>query len=482
MTGAFGVKLLLREALFNSLQNCKSVDRVIMFRPVSMPSMLPRSASLNDIATATAPHPERRVFLLLQGPHGPFFNRLGRLLSQTGATVWRVAFNAGDAFFWSANDRLILHRDSPEAWPDHLDRIIAEKGVTDIVLYGDVRPVHAAARRAAEQRGLTLHVFEEGYLRPFWVTYERGGSNGYSKLMGITIPQMRVALRGSQGDIPRPPANWGDMRQHKFYGALYHFMVLVANGRFPGYRTHRDIPVGQEFRLNLRRLLLTPYLAADQALRTVRIRRSGHPFSMVLMQLEHDASFRAHSSYGSMSEFTAEVLEAFAANAPRHHHLVFKAHPLEDGRSRQRRDILDKAAQLGIGARVHHVPGGKLAPLLGQARSVVTVNSTSAQQALWRGLPVKAMGRAVFDKPQLVSQQSLADFFRHADRPNPHLYRRYRDYLLETSQIPGGFYAAKSRAPALRLVVDMMLSPVDPYDALATGQAEIRQQPGADSR
>lgn len=447
-----------------------------------MPRILSPHTSLTQQGSVAEIAPDRRVFLLLQGPHGPFFNRLGGLLAQTGAEVWRVAFNAGDAFFWSAKDRLILHRDRPEDWPAHLDRIIADKGVTDIVLYGDVRPLHAAARKAAQAQGLTLHVFEEGYLRPYWLTYERGGSNGYSRLMEISVAQMRRALRGSPGELPRPPANWGDMRQHKFYGALYHFMVLTANGRFPGYRTHRDISVAQEFRLNLRRLLMAPYLRVSQRLRTARIRRSGHPFSLVLMQLEHDASFRAHSGYASMSEFTSEVLEAFATHAPRHHHLVFKAHPLEDGRSRQQRDILDKAAELGIAHRVHHVPGGKLAPLLGQARSVVTVNSTSAQQALWRGLPVKAMGRSVFDKPQLVSGQDLAEFFRHPDRPDAHLYRRYRDYLLETSQIPGGFYAAKSRAPALRLVVDMMLAPLDPYDALASGQAETRQQHGADSR
>ena len=418
---------------------------------------------------------------MLQGPHGPFFRRLGELLTETGAEVWRVAFNAGDAFFWSAKERLILHRDGPDSWPDHLARIINEKGVTDIVLYGDVRPVHAAARKAASDKDLTLHVFEEGYLRPYWITYERGGSNGNSRLMDITIPRMRSVMRGSQSDVPRPPTNWGDMRQHKFYGAVYHFMVLAANGRFPGYRTHRDISVLQEFRLNLRRLLMTPFLAAYQTFVTSRIRRSGHPFSLVLMQLEHDASFRAHSNYCTMKQFTDEVLEAFAAHAPRHHHLTFKAHPLEDGRSHQRLDIIAKAEKLGISERVHHVPGGKLARLLGQARSVITVNSTSAQQALWRGLPVKAMGRAVFDKPQLVSQQSLADFFRQPERPNSRLYWRYRDYLLETCQIPGGFYAAKSRAPALRLVVDMMLAPMDPYDALANGQAEMRHRPGADS-
>ena len=43
---------------------------------------------------------EKRVFLFLQGPHGPFFHRLGRMLRLTGAQVWRVGFNAGDRAFW----------------------------------------------------------------------------------------------------------------------------------------------------------------------------------------------------------------------------------------------------------------------------------------------------------------------------------------------------------------------------------------------
>ena len=82
---------------------------------------------------------EDRVFLLLQGPHGPFFNRLGQLLAQTGAGVWRVAFNAGDAFFWSSKDRLILHDGTPEEWPARLERIIAER----MALHG--QPVDPAA-------------------------------------------------------------------------------------------------------------------------------------------------------------------------------------------------------------------------------------------------------------------------------------------------------------------------------------------------
>ncbi|MDP5308078.1 capsule biosynthesis protein [Paracoccus spongiarum] len=418
----------------------------------------------------------QRVFLMLQGPHGPFFDRLATLLRAAGAIVWRCAFNAGDAFFWSDAASLLHHDTSLADWPDHLDRILADRGVTDIVLYGDVRAIHAAARDAAAARGLRLHVFEEGYLRPYWVSYERGGSNGNSALMRIPLSQMRAALRDSVNEVRRPPAQWGDMRHHKFYGALYHFLVLTANGRYRGYAGHRGIPVLQEFRLNLRRLLLSPLHNARTALQWRRCKFAGWPYSLVPMQLEHDSNFLGHSPFTRNSQFIAQVVAEFAHSAPRHHHLLFKAHPLEDGRAGNRRAIIDAAHSHGIGDRVHYLRGGKLAELLAHARSVVTVNSTAAQQALWRGIPVKTLGHAIYAKPGIVSDQSLAEFLASPTPPDPNAYRTLRDYLLKTSQIPGGFYARRSRAHTLRLVADMMLSPDDPYEALDKGHVAHRHQ------
>ena len=67
-------------------------------------------------------------------------------------------------------------------------------------------------------------------MRPFWITYERGGTNGNSRLMDMTIPQMQKALSNSDMETPLPPASWGDMRHHVFYGALYHWFVMFRNG------------------------------------------------------------------------------------------------------------------------------------------------------------------------------------------------------------------------------------------------------------
>lgn len=419
---------------------------------------------------------ETRHFLMLQGPHGPFFHQLGAMLRSAGASVWRVGFNRGDEAFWFHRPSFLRFDEAPEAWPDRLRALIAEKEITDLVLYGDTRPIHAQAIEIGRELGLCIHVFEEGYVRPYWVTYERGGSNGHSRLMETSVAQMRAALAQSEIEFPDAPPRWGDMRHHVFYGALYHFLVMARPGPYRHFRPHRDITVFQEFRLWLRRLLLMPLHMFERKVATRRIRRGGFPYHLVLLQLEHDASFRMHSPFASQTEFIDLVMEGFARGAPRHHHLVFKAHPLEDGRAPIRETIRLAADRHGLANRVHFVRGGKLAGLLSQARSAVTVNSTAAQQALWRGLPLKALGRAIFDKPEFTSSQGLEEFFASPARPDSRAYRDYRHYLLETSQVPGGFYAARGRRALLRQVVDMMLAPEDPYDALTAGNAAPRQQ------
>ena len=419
---------------------------------------------------------ENRVFLFLQGPHGPFFAQLGAMIGKAGGQIWRVAFNAGDRAFWPDTASLIPYHGSPEQWAEDCACLMDDKGITDLVLYGDPRPIHAHAITAAKARGITVHVFEEGYLRPHWITYEREGANGHSKLMQMSVDQMRHALAKAEMDQPEAPARWGDMRQHIFWGALYHWFVLTGFLAFRNFRPHRALTVRQEFLLYCKRLALLPLHRWERMAAEYRIRNGGFPYHLVLLQLEHDASFQKHSPFTRMTQFLDLVIDGFAKGAAPHHHLVFKAHPLEDGRAPLKAEIRRLAAQYGLEKRVHFVRGGKLAQLLNLARSAVTVNSTAAQQVLWRGMPLKAFGAAVYSKPEFVSDQSLPDFFAQPLRPDTRAYRDYRHYLLETSQVAGGFYSARGRRQLLRQVVDMILSPEDPYQALTSGSAAPRQQ------
>ena len=419
--------------------------------------------------------PADRNFLFLQGPHGPFFHQLAKMLRKAGSAVWRVGFNAGDRAFWFGSPGYVPYRGTPENWPATVTALLDDHKITDLVLYGDTRPIHAQAVEIARARGLTIHVFEEGYLRPYWATYERGGSNGNSRLMDMSVADMTKALEMSDLDVPQPPARWGDMKSHVFYGALYHWFVMFRNGDYKNFRRHRELPVSTETMLYTRRLLLMPYSAIERMLATARIKYGGFPYHLVLLQLEHDSSFQMHSPFTRMEEFLRVVIEGFAEGAPRHHHLVFKAHPLENGRSNVRRILKRLAGQYGLKGRLHYVRGGKLARLLDHAKTAVTVNSTAAQQVLWRGIPLKVFGKAVYAKPEFVATQTLSDFFGQPLRPDSKAYRDYRQYLLETSQIPGGFYSSAGRRALLRQVVDMILDDDDPYDALKSGKASPRQ-------
>lgn len=419
--------------------------------------------------------PAARRFLFLQGPHGPFLHRLAKMLRAAGTQVWRVGFNAGDRAFWFGAPGYIPFHGRPDTWPDTFRAILAEHDITDITLYGDTRPIHVQAVKIARELGLRIHVFEEGYMRPYWVTYERGGTNGHSRLMDMDVPSMQSAMARSDLEVPTPPAHWGDMRHHVFYGALYHWFVMFRNGDYRHFARHRDLPVTTETILYTRRLLLMPYIALDRRIATLRIRFGGFPYHLVLLQLEHDASFQKHSPFTRMEEFLTVVMEGFAKATPRHHHIVFKAHPLDNDRSPTKRIIRDLARRHGVTDRVHYVRGGKLARLLDHARTAVTVNSTAAHQVLWRGIPLKVFGNAVYAKPEFVSSQSLPDFFTSPDRPDSRAYKDYRRFLLETSQVPGGFYSARGRRQLMRQVVDMMLADDDPYDTLASGKTPPRQ-------
>ncbi|MFP7671813.1 capsule biosynthesis protein [Marivita sp. S0852] len=424
----------------------------------------------------TTVKPTRRVFLFLQGPHGPFFSELAAKLSETGAACWRVAFNAGDGARWTDRDTLLPFRQSEDAWIDQFSQWITETGATDLVLYGDTRRRHADAIKLARKAGLVIHVFEEGYLRPYWATYERNGSNGNSRLMDITLDQMERALLERSALPTMPPDRWGDLRQHMVHGALYHWHVLFRNQSFPHFRPHRDQTVAQEFRLQVLRLLRRPRHMIERRWTTQRIRKGGWPYHVVLLQLEHDASFRAFSDFASQTEFVNLVVDGFAKGAASHHRLVFKAHPLEDGRAPLEQTIRKRAAKHGLSDRVFFVRGGKLAYLLQAARSAVTVNSTAAHQALWRGLPVRSFGTSVYDKPGLVSHQPLPDFFTSPKPPDPEAHAIYRQFLLETSQLPGGFYSSKGRVQLLRHVVDRILAPHDPYENRLSAHESKTQQ------
>jgi capsular polysaccharide export protein len=251
---------------------------------------------------------------------------------------------------------------------------------------------------------------------------------------------------------------------------------MFRNGDFPNYKPHRDNSVRSEFRLHFRKILNRVPHAIQRRISTRRLLASGVTYHLGILQLSHDASIRRYSKYTGMDAFMRECVEAFAKHAPKHHHLVFKAHPLEDERKPLGRVAAGLAKEFSVEGRIHYIRGGKLAQILDFASSVVTINSTTAQQALWRGLPLKAMGASVYDKPEFTSDQDLVAYFATPTKPDLAAYRDYRQYLLATSQVPGGYYSLTSRRRLLLQIVDLVVKDHSTYKILIETSAAPVQQ------
>jgi capsular polysaccharide export protein len=113
----------------------------------------------------------------------------------------------------------------------------APRGITDLVLFGDCRPMHMVAHQMARLVGVRVHVFEEGYIRPNWLTLERDGVNGNSSL-----PRDPASILAAAQGAPMPPAlppigaslgrrvrNTWDYFRHMVWGAPF----------YPFYQSHR---------------------------------------------------------------------------------------------------------------------------------------------------------------------------------------------------------------------------------------------------
>ena len=233
---------------------------------------------------------ERRSFLFLQGPVGPFFRRLGRSLEAEGHRVARVNFHGGDEHDWP---RGVAYRGRMQDWPQAAARLMEECRVTDLALYGDCRPLHRTAIDAAKAWGAAVHVFEEAYFRPGYMTLERGGTNGFSSLPR-TPGGIRAAALQLGGEAPQPfaPQQPRGSRAFFYYARAQRSRVF---GSYPYAEWHRDIAPWREGVAYARRFLRSP---ADRRRGANSLQALGSTrYFLLPLQMNRDYQMRVHSPY-----------------------------------------------------------------------------------------------------------------------------------------------------------------------------------------
>lgn len=379
----------------------------------------------------------RRSFLVLQGLATHFFARLGDALAARGHSVHRINFNAGDRLFWrrpTATD----FTGRPEDWPEALAALIATHRVTDLVMFSDCRPLHAAAIEVARRQGLAAWIFEEAYLRPGYITLEQGGVNANSRL-----PRDPARIRAlAQGLPPAAPEtlSGGSFLRRAADDVRYNIATLLGRGRFPHWRTHRQWNAFHEYAGWLWRGARRPSRRAAAWRRLAQVQAWQGPVFVLPLQLEGDYQLRLHSPFAGLGEAIGRIVASFAAHAPRDALLAVKGHPLDNGLTDWGRVARRAAAAAGVADRLAWLPELPFGPVLAPAAGVVTVNSTAGLQALREGKPVVVLGAALYDMPGLTFQGGLDRFWTAATAPDAALVDALRRVLAAHCLIRGGFF------------------------------------------
>ncbi len=381
-----------------------------------------------------------RSFLLLQGPPGPFYAMLAEGLRQEGHRCYRVNFNGGDWINWRGP--ALNYRGTLEAWPGVLADLLEHEQVTDIVLFGDCRPVHAVARRLARERATTVHVFEEGYIRPDWVTLERGGVNGNSSLP--KDPQIYLQLAASLPPIPDYPPIPASFRVRAREAMLYYFANWALVPVFRNYRSHRPHGSLAEMIGWTGRMIRRPLARFRSYLAKKKL--GARPYFVLPLQLDSDHQIRIHSPFAGTTEAIETIIASFAAYSWAPHVLVVKEHPLDNGLKAWRPVVRESAARHGVSDRVVFIEHGDTHRLVMAARGVVTVNSTTGTLALAAGKPVAVLGTAVYDLPGVTHQGSLDSFWEDPGAPQLEIYDAFRRVLVVRCLLRGGFSSHAGRA------------------------------------
>ena len=376
-----------------------------------------------------------RNILLLQGPIGPFFWWLAQGLKQRGANVYKINFNGGDTLFYPFGG--IPFRGSLAVWPSFIESIIQDKHIDEIVLFGDCRAYHIEAIGVACQMGIAVRVFEEGYLRPAWITLEKGGVNGNSTLPSDPSFYRKHTSISPPEPVEKFPHSFGRM---VFFTILYALFGWLSKWKYSKYRHHRGNKVWREawrwIRSAWRRYR---YAFASKKITRLAAGPLDKKYFLYPLQVHNDAQLRYHCPYSDKLKIFDEVIGSFAHYAPENLSLIIKHHPMDRAYRDYTSCVREFAQKYGVEDRVIYCWDAHLPTLLRHACGVVTVNSTVGLQALFHNIPVKALGKAIYNMEGLTDLGFLKNFWTNPLCPDPDLYQKFRSYLLNTNQFNGSF-------------------------------------------
>ncbi|NUO84917.1 MAG: hypothetical protein HOQ37_02290, partial [Cupriavidus sp.] len=364
----------------------------------------------------------RRSFLALQGAASPFFRRLLEGLAERGHATHRINFCGGDLVYAGTKAPFSNYADKIEALPGRYLEVLASGNFTDILLFGDCRKIHEAVYPIAQQNDIRVNVFEEGYVRPNWLTLETHGVNGRSRL-----PRDPACYREQRSVTPPCPPSQPtgyNLYERAFHDIRYRAANALYAGRFPHYQSHRPHNGYREYAGLARRLLLQRQQRIEADRLTERLLARKLPYYLFPLQLNSDSQIQVHSPFEGIRQAIDHDLHHHAGIGHQLQHPGRRLfHERGDARQRHRDIALDAAAGAGlrVGDLFADAPEGLCVRQAGGHRGVQHQPLAEAGLEDFHQRGVEAFGIAAggqFDQhhpvvPVLQRRGDVAEVFQH---------------------------------------------------------------------
>ncbi|EIL2851251.1 capsule biosynthesis protein [Campylobacter coli] len=374
-----------------------------------------------------------KTVLLLQGPVGTFFHRLAIKMEKNKTKVLKLNFNGGDFFFYPNGKRCKCDEKDLE---NFYESFFKEKKIDAIVMYNDCRLIHAKAIKVAKGLGIGIWIFEEGYLRPYCITFEKDGVNANSSLPRDKnfYLSCNILTKESIKEIP------GGFKFMAFSAFLYWFFSFLLAPFFNNKLHHRTL-YPFEFLFWFRSLYRKYLYKFTEKKLNQKIYSLEKKYFLAVLQVYSDTQINHHYKK-SIEEFIEELILSFANHARAKSYLVFKHHPMDRGYRNYSKLINELSQKYHVEGRILYVHDTYLPTLLKRALGCITINSTVGLSAILESCPTKVCGNAFYDFEGLAYPKKLQFFWReaHAYKPNPSLVLNFKNYLLNTNQFNGNFY------------------------------------------
>ncbi len=391
-----------------------------------------RDRAPNLRALPDIPAPRRVLFVETDWEMG--MCRVARQLRDLGHQVRKVALHTSDLYYALWGIPVTPYRLPTEQFRGWLKAYTRLHAIDTYILYNNERDYNLIAEELGDELGINVVVMEMGLVRPLHVT--AFSKDSYTP---ADIPALWDAVRSGTHD----PVGFQSLppQRHRVSTPLMVTRLSVSAAvsimtrfLFPHFVDQQPLSARFHIAANLRGIW--NYWRDNHNRSHLMSLVNGawkRQYYFVPLQIPCDKQVVVQSPFDSMEGFLDTIADSFERCAPPDVRLIVKLHPFDRGYHDYTEAIGRLEERLGRG-RIVFVDDLPLAPLIENSLGVITINSTVGLTALRHLAPVVALGKAIYDLPDLTFQGPLDEFWRSPGRPSHEVVETFVRLLESTIQ------------------------------------------------